>query len=771
MKKLLLIFVMTIMVFMIPVFHPVKALETNTLRIWFSQYEEENEALRKIAEQYEVENGTKIEVVSRINIFNAVSDLVNNATLDERPDLIYMQAPDIGALVASDYLEPLTALVDDDLKEKYSDVAFSAFKLNGEYYGVGYSIDSYGLIYNKDIIQEEELPETWDEFFEIAVEKTVFEDGEPLIHGTLLNAKDMWFNYPLIKSYGGYYYGLYPNGEFNPYDIGLDTPGMLDYFSKINEAKEQGLVLTNKIHGESEIVSRFANGKVGMIIYGLWYASTLQERGINYGIASLPDQEDGTVSKALTTVQGFVMNKFSINKEESIKFLQYVLTDENQQLLIEAGNGYEKKLGTRNPANLAVIQSEYIKSSEVLSSLSNLNDECEAFPNIPEGRIWYNYTSQTFQSIFFSDDENMNYMEKLNDLTEKIRDDVRLMNYQAERIEIPSYVYVVVICILILGIILYIKIQKKHLEKLKTYAIKPKWKTTFIAWILITPLMILLLIFYVYPIFHNFYLSLTDYSGINLRDYGLIGFSNYREIFLSGFEGLVSMTIWTFSFAISVVVVSFILGVFIATLLQKNKVSIAKLYRIIFILPWVIPTVITLLMWQGLLETEGGLVNQILSFIGINRVPWLSNPWVAKFSTIMVMTWFSFPYFMVVASGLIQSIPKDYYDAAKVDGANSFYLFFCITLPLVFKAMVPTLIMSFIMQFNQFGVYILTAGGPAADKLGEPGATDLLITYVFNTAFNTGRYAVAATYSVIIFIFIALFAIASMRISRKVMDN
>ncbi|MDD3129653.1 MAG: sugar ABC transporter permease, partial [Candidatus Izemoplasmatales bacterium] len=257
----------------------------------------------------------------------------------------------------------------------------------------------------------------------------------------------------------------------------------------------------------------------------------------------------------------------------------------------------------------------------------------------------------------------------------------------------------------------------------------------------------------------------------NLRDYGLIGFSNYRDIFLSGFEGLVSMTIWTFSFAISVVVVSFILGVFIATLLQKNKVSIAKLYRIIFILPWVIPTVITLLMWQGLLETEGGLVNQILSFIGINRVPWLSNPWVAKFSTIMVMTWFSFPYFMVVASGLIQSIPKDYYDAAKVDGANSFYLFFCITLPLVFKAMVPTLIMSFIMQFNQFGVYILTAGGPAADKLGEPGATDLLITYVFNTAFNTGRYAVAATYSVIIFIFIALFAIASMRISRKVMDN
>jgi arabinogalactan oligomer/maltooligosaccharide transport system permease protein len=144
---------------------------------------------------------------------------------------------------------------------------------------------------------------------------------------------------------------------------------------------------------------------------------------------------------------------------------------------------------------------------------------------------------------------------------------------------------------------------------------------------------------------------------------------------------------------------------------------------------------------------------------------------VAKLSTILVMTWFSFPYFMVIASGLLQAIPKDYYDAAKVDGASSAYIFFSITLPLVFKALIPTLIMSFIMQFNQFGVYILTAGGPAADKIGAPGSTDLLITYVFNTAFNTNRYAVAATYSVLIFVFVALFAVVSMRITRKVAES
>ena len=77
------------------------------------------------------------------------------------------------------------------------------------------------------------------------------------------------------------------------------------------------------------------------------------------------------------------------------------------------------------------------------------------------------------------------------------------------------------------------------------------------------------------------------------------------------------------------------------------------------------------------------------------------------------------------------------------------------------------LIMGFIMQFNQFGVYLLTQGGPASEVIGAPGATDLLVTYVFNTSFNTKRYALAASYSVIIFIFMGLFALITMSISQR----
>ncbi|MDD4595788.1 MAG: extracellular solute-binding protein [Candidatus Izemoplasmatales bacterium] len=776
MKKALLCLLVILFGFTVFSITPIKveAASDSVVHVWFSQYSQENDAMIAIANQFTNETGIAVEVVPRINVFNAANDLVNNAELDDRPDIVFMQAPDIGGLIASGYLESLTAFIDEDITSRFSEVAFDAFSYNGNIYGVGYSIDTYGLLYNKDLISEDDLPTTWEEYFTTGEALTISNDeGEVIQWGILMNSRDMWFNYPIIKEFGGYYYGQFSNGDYNPYDIGLDNEGMVNYVTKVKELKAKNLVLTNKIQGESEIVSRFANGKVAMMIYGLWYASVFKQKNLNYGIASLPDQTDNTTSLALTTVQGFVVNKFTDNLAETLQFLEYILRDDNQQLLIEGGNNNAEKIGTRNPANYAVIASEYIQSDDILASLSGLNSECEPFPNIPEGTIWYNYTTTVFQSIFFgtSDDQEVDVQAKLSELVEAIRSDVALMNYQAERIDIPSWIWAVVIVALIVGIAAYLIIKKFVIKKKKTHYERISWKETFIAWLLMVPLLILLIVFYVYPIIHNIYLSLTDYSGINLRDYGLIGFANYKDIFVAGIDGLASMTVWTVVFAACVVIISFVLGTVLASVLNKVNFHVAKIYRIIFILPWVIPTVITLLMWQGLLETDNGLINQILGLIGIPNIPWLSDPFIAKISTIMVMVWFSFPYFMVIATGHLKAIPKDYFEAAKVDGASAIHIFFTITLPLVFRALIPTLIMSFIMQFNQFGVYILTQGGPASDVIGAPGATDLLITYVFNTAFNTNRYAVAAAYSVIIFVFVALFSLIAMRIGRKVSED
>ena len=288
------------------------------------------------------------------------------------------------------------------------------------------------------------------------------------------------------------------------------------------------------------------------------------------------------------------------------------------------------------------------------------------------------------------------------------------------------------------------------------------------GWIFMIPFLLLFGIFYGYPVVHNVWLSLTDYSGMKMMNYGFVGLKNYVTIFNEGLSGFTGMLSWTFIYAGSVVIASLMLGTFIAVILDKAGLVVAKIYRGIFILPWVIPAFITILMWRGFLNTSDGLINSILGKFGIPAIPWLTDPFMAKVSTIIVMTWFSFPYFIIVAQGILKSIPGTLYEAAEIDGASTRQSFMKITLPMVIRAMFPTLIMSFIMQFNQFGIYLLTLGEPAAEKLGDPGATDLLITYVFNTAFNTMRYDIAAAYSVIIFFFVGAFSLIAMKVGRSI---
>jgi len=677
-----------------------------------------------------------------------------------------MQAPDIGGLVASGYLLPLE--ISKDLRERFAEVAFKAFTYQGKGYGVGYSVDTSGLLYNKALISPSDLPKTWDDFFTAAKALTLFDcEGKAIQYGTRLNPKDMWFNYPIIREYGGYYFGTLPNGAYNAYDIGLDSESMQGYVARIKKAMSENLTISNPNHTESHLSYEFARGKVAMILYGLWNAQIYQNMGVDYGIAPLPRQRDGSVSRPLSTVLGFVMNRFTQRREESTVFLYYLLRDENQQRLIEAGNRGGQKTGERNPANIAVMSSAYIQSDEILSSLCQIGKQSEPFPNLPEGPIWYNYTPTAFRTIFFGDQQEreVDPERHLRMLADKIRADVAAMNARPEPLQIAGTVWVWVLCLCsgVIGLWLFARRKKPRAP----YRERLSKKETLLAWLLLAPLILLLAVFYLYPIAHNLYLSLTDYSGINLRDYRVIGLGNYRYIFTAQIAGLVSLTVWTICFAVTVIALSFLLATLFATLLERIRFSLARVYRVIFILPWVIPAVITLLMWQGLLETEGGLVNQLLGWFGLPAVPWLSHPVWAKVSVVLVMTWFSFPYFMVLVQGLLKTIPQSFYDVARIEGANGYRIFTRITLPWVFRAMLPMLIMGLIMQFNQFGVYLLTQGGPAGDTLGAPGATDLLITYVFNTAFNTKRYALAASYSVIIFIFVGGLALGAMIIGKK----
>ena len=251
-----------------------------------------------------------------------------------------------------------------------------------------------------------------------------------------------------------------------------------------------------------------------------------------------------------------------------------------------------------------------------------------------------------------------------------------------------------------------------------------------------------------------------------------IGFDNFTAILTDPLvrDPFIRVFVWTFVFAFLTVMFSFALGLFLAIVLDKPGMRFQRSYRSILVIPYAVPGFLSLLVWAGLLNDDFGVVNQILPV----DIPWLFDPWWAKVSCVLVSLWLTFPYFFLVSMGALQSIPGELIEAAKVDGGGRLAIFRRVTLPLLFVAVAPLLIASFAFNFNNFNnIFLLTGGGPPADDQSVAGATDILISYTYKIAFESGKgtdYGLASAVSIVIFLIVA--AISAVSFSRtKALEN
>ena len=247
-----------------------------------------------------------------------------------------------------------------------------------------------------------------------------------------------------------------------------------------------------------------------------------------------------------------------------------------------------------------------------------------------------------------------------------------------------------------------------------------------------------------------------------------VGFDNFVKAFTTeNIRGpLISVTIWTFAFAILSVATTFALGLFLAIVFNKPNMRGKKVYRLIMILPYAFPGFLSGLVWLGLFNEDFGYINQVL--FGGAAIPWLNDPWLAKFSVLLVNLWLGFPYMFLICTGALQSIPEELTEAATVDGAQPWAVFRLIKFPLLLVSVAPLLISSFAFNFNNFNIiYMLTGGGPRDVSAGvDAGATDILITLVYKVAFGegTGRdYGLASAFAILIFFIVATVSIISFR--------
>jgi len=340
---------------------------------------------------------------------------------------------------------------------------------------------------------------------------------------------------------------------------------------------------------------------------------------------------------------------------------------------------------------------------------------------------------------------------------------------------------IIAIVFVALFVIIYYQSIKNALMSYKEYCVKLKFKTAKESFgglldqsfplFGLFPAVFLILFFVLVPLIFSAAVAFTNYSSPghippnNTVDW--VGLANFKDL-LTGdslwASALGRVAIWTFIWAILSTFTCYFGGMLMAILLKESKLKIAPALRSIFILPYAVPAVVSMLIWRNLLNGSFGIVNRTLMSLGVinTAIPWLSDPWLAKFTVVLINLWAGFPYFMMLITGSMTAIPEDIYEAAKIDGATSFQTFRKITLPLVLFQTMPLIIMSFTHNINNFGaIFFLSGGGPsvADTTTTSAGGTDILITWVYDLTINLLKYNYGAAIAVMIFIILAPFAI------------
>ena len=259
----------------------------------------------------------------------------------------------------------------------------------------------------------------------------------------------------------------------------------------------------------------------------------------------------------------------------------------------------------------------------------------------------------------------------------------------------------------------------------------------------------LYLVFVIIPGISGILYSFTDWSGYTTK-LNFIGLENFKTIF-SANENYLLFIKNTFIFTIVTIILKTVLGLALALILTEGVKRFAYLYRMLIYLPVVLPALAVALIFRSILNPATGLLNTILRGVGLGMLAqkWLVNPHVALFSVIGVDTWQGVGYIMVILIAGLQAIPREYYEAADVDGASFWAKLFWITLPLMMPAMIIVTVLNLLYALRVFDiVYALTNGGPGY-------ATDVIFTAVFK-AFSLGQWGLGTAFSSLLYVFMCV---------------
>ena len=289
--------------------------------------------------------------------------------------------------------------------------------------------------------------------------------------------------------------------------------------------------------------------------------------------------------------------------------------------------------------------------------------------------------------------------------------------------------------------------------------------------LLMFPPFMMLMIFTIVPLVYMMLMAFTNYSkvGDHLTLFDWVGLENFISLFDSTSalgRQFVPVLTWTLIWAFFATFLNFFAGTVMAMIINRPSTRFKGLWRTVFSLTIAVPQFVSLLIIRTMFKPEGA-VNSFLMDMGWieTALPFFTDAMWARVTIIVINMWVGIPYTVMSVTGILQNIPAEQYEAARIDGANAFQQFMNVTLPYMIFVMTPTLISSFTGNINNFNIiYLLSGGGPTyvGDSAGQ---TDLLVTWLYKLTIDNQQYNLAAVIGILTFIVLATVSLITYRSS------
>ena len=690
---------------------------------------ENRKILREICDEYELENpGININLTYR-ETEELRANFQSSAMGGSGPELIYGPSDQVGPFSTMGIIQPLDSLYRKSFFEQFVDNAI--VNLNDHIWMIGDVVGNHlMLIYNKKLIKSP--PGNTDELITLGMNLTKDTSGDGNIdqYGLVWNYTEPFFYAPWLGGFGGSLIteDLKPN---------LNTQSNINGFRFIKSLRDDYKIIPKEC--DYEIANAlFKTGKAAMIINGDWSWGDYKNV-VDFGIAPIPMvSSTGLWPTPLVSTKGYSINvNTKGEKLEQTKLLLAYLISPEVQL-------YFTKRVSSQPSSKKALESDIVKKNKLLNASANVIQKGRPMPVVPEMRAIWDALRTQYQAVLGGSinaktaAENSHY-NSIKQIT--LMNEIQKTQFFRKVIKMVYF---------------YISFNNFIYFKNKLQGLIYDLRSNSTAYWFILPAFLAVFSVVIFPFLYNIMISMSNFSLRTFREWEIIGFHHYFDVFSDPFfySVLFKTVVWTgvnLFFHVS-------LGVLLAIFINKTLPA-KRIFRTLLIIPWAVPQYISALSWRGMFNQEYGSINLVLSnYLNMNPIQWLSQPMEAFSACLLTNVWLGFPFMMVIALGGLQSIPVELYEAARVDGASRIQQFFKITLPMLKPVMIPAIILGTIWTFNNINVVWLVSNG------GEPSdQTHILVSYVYKAAFNLYRYGYAAALSIVIFLILLFISILSIK--------